>query len=183
VPRRIPRVAAAGFHHVTSRGNDRRPIFFDDDDRVMFFAILSRVLGRAWWACHSFCLMTTHFHLLVQTHDESLSFGMQRLNGEYAQSFNRRHGSSGHLFQDRFFSEMVVTQSHGLEVVRYIARNPVRAGLCDAPEDWKWSSHAATLGRRRPPPFLTTSWVLELFGDDIELARGRLRTFARQPDP
>jgi putative transposase len=183
MPRRIPRVAAAGFHHVTSRGNNRQAIFLDDGDRAMFFAILARVLGRVWWACHSFCLMTTHFHLLIETQDESLSFGMQRLNGEYAQSFNRRHGSIGHLFQDRFSSVMVARQSHALEVVRYIARNPVRAGLCNAPEDWIWSSHAATLGRRRAPTFLTTSWVLGLFGDDLEVARSRLRTFARQADP
>jgi REP element-mobilizing transposase RayT len=126
----------------------------------MFFAILRRVLGRLWWACHSYCLMTNHFHLLIETQDESLSAGMQRLNGEYAQSFNRRHGSVGHLFQDRFFSVMVEDEAHGLEVIRYIANNPVEAGLCREPEDWRWSSHAAALGRRRAPDFLTSSWVL-----------------------
>jgi putative transposase len=177
VPRRIPRIVAAGFHHVTARGNNRRPIFLDDGDREMFFAILGRVAGRLWWACHSFCLMTNHFHLLVETQDESLSAGMQRLNGEYAQSFNRLHGSVGHLFQDRFYSVMVEEQSHALEVIRYIAQNPVEAGLCRAPEEWLWSSHAAALGYRPTPDFLTTSWVLEQFADDVKIARARLRAF------
>lgn len=146
----------------------------------MFFAIFRRVLGRLWWACHSYCLMTNHFHLLIETHDESLSAGMQRLNGEYAQSFNRRHGFIGHLFQDRFYSVMVKDESHGLEAIRYIAQNPVEAGLCRDPEDWPWSSHAATLGRRGTPDFLTTAWVLGLFGDDLDIARARLRAFVRE---
>jgi len=183
VPRRIPRVVAAGFHHVTSRGNNRRRVFLDDGDREMFLAILRRVLGRLWWACHSYCLMTNHFHLLIETQDESLSAGMQRLNGEYAQSFNRRHGSVGHLFRDRFFSVMVEDEAHGLEVIRYIANNPVEAGLCRDAEDWPWSSHPAALGRRRAPDFLTSSWVLGQFGEDPEIARARLREFVRDRDP
>jgi putative transposase len=183
VPRRIPRIVAAGFHHVTSRGNNRQPVFLDDGDREMFTAIFRRVLGRLWWACHSYCLMTNHFHLLVETQDESLSAGMQLLNGEYAQSFNRRHGSVGHLFQDRFFSAMVRDEAHGLEVIRYIAQNPVVAGLCRAAEDWPWSSHAAALGLCRPPDFLTTSWVLGQFGEHPEIARARLRAFVREEPP
>jgi putative transposase len=183
MPRRIPRIAAAGFHHVTSRGNNRQPVFLDDGDREMFFAIFRRVLGRLWWACHSYCLMSNHFHLLVETQDQSLSAGMQRLNGEYAQSFNRRHGSVGHLFQDRFHSVMVKDEAHGLEVIRYIAQNPVEAGLCRVAEDWPWSSHAAALGLCRPPDFLTTSWVLGQFGEHPGIARARLRTFVREEPP
>ena len=149
----------------------------------MFLAILSRVVGRLWWGCHAFCLMTNHFHLLIETQDESLSAGMQRLNGEYAQSFNRRHGSVGHLFQDRFYSVMVEKEAHALELIRYVALNPVAAGLCRAPEDWFWSSHAAALGHRRRPDFLTTSWVLGQFSDDLDIARARLRAFVEQRAP
>lgn len=149
----------------------------------MYYAIFNRVIGRFWWACHSFCLLTTHVHLFLQTQDGSLSSGMQRLNSEYAQSFNRRHGSVGHLFQDRFFSVIVETDSHAMDVVRYIAQNPVEAGLCRSPEDWLWSSHGHALGYRRSPGFLTSSWVLGLFDDDLEVARRRLRAFVARAEP
>src|SRR5688572_11261221 len=110
--RRIPRIAVPGLYHVSSRGNNRRSIYLDDHDREAFLTMVSRVTERHWWACHSFCLMTNHFHLLVETQDESLSAGMQRLNGNYAQMFNRRHGTIGHLFQDRFFSVPLTRQAH-----------------------------------------------------------------------
>lgn len=176
--RRIPRIAVPGFYHVTSRGNNRRPIYLDDLDRETFLTMVGRVTERHWWACHSFCLMTNHFHLLLQTQDESLSAGMQRLNGDFAQTFNRRHGTIGHLFQDRFFSVPVTRQAHALWVIRYIAQNPVEAGIARTPEGWRWSSYGATLGLRRAPSFLVTSWVLGLFSDDLVTARRRLRTFA-----
>jgi hypothetical protein len=127
--------------------------------------------------------MTNHFHLLWETHDESLSAGMQRLNGEYAQGFNRRHGSVGHVFQDRFFSKPVVTDAHALEAIRYIARNPVEAGLARTPEEWPWSSHGAALGLRRPPTFLESGWTLSLFADDVPTAARRLRDFVNGVRP
>jgi putative transposase len=168
---------APGFHHVFARGNNRRALFRDDLDREDFLERLGRVVRFQNWTCHIYCLLTNHFHLLVQTEDESLPNGMQRLNLTTAQSFNRRYGTIGHLFQGPYGSVPVTRPGHALYLISYIVRNPVEAGLCRVPEEWPWSSHGATLGLRRRPLFLETSWVLGLFGPDAAVAKGRLLHF------
>jgi REP element-mobilizing transposase RayT len=89
-------------YHVTSRGNERKVIFKDDQDRKMFLDTLADVTLRYNWLCHAYCLMDNHIHLLFDTLDGNLSIGMRQLNGIYTQRFNKRHGRVGHLFQGRF---------------------------------------------------------------------------------
>jgi REP-associated tyrosine transposase len=138
---RPPRIQiAGGTYHVTCRGNRRQAIFQDDDDRRRFLAVRDRVIRRYGWRLHAFCLMTNHFHLLVRTPQPNLSRGMQRLNSEYAAYFNDRFGLVGHLFQQRFGSRLIETEEYFEEAQRYIAFNPVRAGLCEHPAEWPWSS-------------------------------------------
>ncbi len=95
---------AGAVYHVTARGNERRSIFLGDgdEDRVAFLDILGRTCERFNWICHAFCLMTNHYHLLVETPDANLSKGMRQLNGVYTQHVNRSRGRVGHLFQGRF---------------------------------------------------------------------------------
>jgi putative transposase len=174
---RTARVLAPGFHHIHSRGNNGRAIFRDDHDRANFLARLVRVLTRHRWKCHIFVLLTTHYHLLVETTDESLPNGMQRLNLGTACAFNRRYETTGHLFEAPYGSVPVTRQGHAVWLIRYLAMNPVEAGLCRRPEDWPWSSYGATVGIRPAPSFLTMSWILDLFAEDVELARQRLRAF------
>jgi putative transposase len=174
---RIPRVTAPGVYHVTAKANSGGDLFLDDLDREDFLARVARVVQRQLWTCHAYCLMTNHFHLMVETPDESLPDGMHRLNLAHAKSFNRRYRATGHVFQSRYYSAPVTTEGHALLLVRYIARNPVDAGICRMPEEWPWSSYGATLGLRRAPPWLTSTWVLGLFSDDRRTARRRLRAF------
>src|SRR5512145_316717 len=89
-------------YHVTSRGNAREPIFLDDGDRQAFLVRLGQVVEGHRWRCFSYCLMTNHFHLLLETPEPNLSRGMRLLNGRYSQRFNRRHGRVGHVLQGRF---------------------------------------------------------------------------------
>jgi putative transposase len=105
---------------------------------------------------------------------------MHRLNGVYAQSFNRTHGRYGHLLADRFTAVAVVSDGHLQEVTRYIALNPVRAGLCQRPQDWEWSSCGATIGCRAPVPFLDSDGVLERFGPRRTSAIRALRSFVEE---
>ncbi len=138
---RPPRIQiAGGTYHVTSRGNRRQTIYFDDDDRRWFSMLRYRVIQRCGWRLHAYCLMSNHFHLLVETPEPNLSFGMQRLKSEYAAYFNERHSFVGHLFQQRFDSRLIETERHYEKTLRYIALNPVKAGLCDHPAEWPWSS-------------------------------------------
>ena len=150
MPRRPRPLAAGAVYHVTARGNRHAPIFLDDADRARFVRSLTRIADRLGWSCLAWCLMTTHYHLLVLTPAPNLSVGMHRLNGDHAQYFNVRHRLDGHVFQGRFGSESVLTDSHLLSTARYIALNPVKAGLADDPSAWPWSSHRALLGLEQP---------------------------------
>ncbi len=132
-----------GYFHVTTRGVDGCPIFGDDTDRVRFLGLLREAVARYAWEVFAFCLMTNHYHLVVATIRANLSDGLHRLNGVYAQRFNRRHKRTGHLFGDRFASHVIDSEHHLAAACEYIVQNPVRAGLCEHTEDWPWSAMRA----------------------------------------
>jgi hypothetical protein len=115
------------------------------------------------WSCLAYCLMGNHVHVLVETHAPNLGKGMQRLQGGYAQDFNRRHRYVGHLFQDRFEAVPVTSDPQLWMVAAYIARNPVKDGFCELATDWPWSSHTALLAGR-PPLWLDDERLLSYFG-------------------
>jgi putative transposase len=132
----------AGIHHVYARGNWRQDIFRDDIDRARYLALLERVVKARRWSCLAFCLMTNHMHLLIETREPNLGAGMQWLHGRYVRQFNTRYKKVGHLFQDRYGSERVKSDAQLVATLRYIALNPVEAGLCRDARDWRWSSYA-----------------------------------------
>jgi len=167
-------------YHVTSRGNAGIDIFLDDVDRIRFLEILGRTVDRFGWICHAYCLMTSHFHLLIETPDPNLSRGMQHLNGVYTQWFNRRHSRAGHLVQGRFKSILVEKESYLLELARYIVLNPVRARMTRSARNWRWSSYRATAGQAKPPEFLTIDWLLSQFGKDRASAAHAYREFVKE---
>jgi putative transposase len=166
-----------GFFHVTTRGNRQQRIYLDRGDALEFEALLTRIVRSLMWRVHSYCWMPTHYHLLIQTPEPNLSRGMQRLNGVYAKSFNYAHGFEGHLFERRFRSIVIDNEPQLFETSRYVALNPVRAGLCTAPADWPWSSYRAFVGDAEPPAFLTCDWLLSHFGRDRERACAAFRAF------
>jgi REP element-mobilizing transposase RayT len=138
--------------------------------------MLESVVLRFEWQCLTYCLMDNHFHLLVETPKPNLSRGMQRLKGTYGRYFNDRYGLVGHLFQGRFSSPLVTGEEYQLEVARYIVRNPVRAGIVKAPEDYVWSSYRATVGLAPAPSFLAVSRLLETYGGGW-VGRARFKAF------
>jgi REP element-mobilizing transposase RayT len=140
-----------GVYHVFARGNDRGRIFRYDDDRRIYLALLRRTVRRQRWRCLSYCLMVNHVHLLVETPEPNLAVGMQRLHGAYAQTFNARHDRNGHLFQGRYGAVRIESDRQLWVAVRYVARNPVEAGLCTRPEHYAWSSHREIVARRPSP--------------------------------
>ena len=147
---------AGGIHHITGRGDRKAPLFQDDRDRHVFLEIFDDALRRFRWDCLTYCLMGNHYHLLVLTHECNLSDGMRHLNSTYARRFNDRRDACGHVFQGRFKAALVQREAHVLATLRYIALNPVVAGLCHRPEDWRWSGHAELLGFPRAGRVATT---------------------------
>src|SRR4051812_17103654 len=140
---------AGGVYHVMARGNERKPIYFDDDDRRRFLELLQKVVRRYRWECLAYCLMGNHYHLVVRTPLPNISRGMRLLNGDYASRLNARYERDGHLFQGRFRSVMIRSSDHLLVALNYVLRNPIAAGYCTAAGDWPWSSYRATVGHHR----------------------------------
>ncbi len=166
-------------YHVASRGTNKEPIFFDDLDRAAFLAMLDRVAKRQGWVVLAYCLMTTHYHHVLQVPQGGLSEGMRLLNSGFSMRTNRRHDRTMHLFRQRFFSTLIKSDSHLLEACRYVVLNPVRAGLCESPEEWPWSSYRACAGIDVALPLLATQEVLGLFGRDLRQAHAAYRDFVR----
>jgi putative transposase len=144
---RIARVVAPGCpHHVVQRGNNRGPVFFSEDDRRLYLAILGRQCRRHDLALHAYCLMTNHVHLIATPRGPaSLANAIGRAHWIYAQKLNRRLGRSGHLWQGRFHS-CPMDDAYFLSAMAYVELNPVRAGISAAPADYEWSTARAHLG-------------------------------------
>ncbi|MDA8100965.1 MAG: transposase [Nitrospiraceae bacterium] len=168
---------AGAVYHVTSRGNEKKPVFKDDADRQNFLNTLQHVNKRYNWICHAYCLMTNHYHLLIETPDGNLSLGMRQLNGVYTQLFNKQHGRTGHLFQGRYSAILIQKDSHLLEVCRYVVLNPVRSKMVETPSHYAWSSYAATAGKVKAHPCLTIDWVLGQFSGKRNKAEQEYRQF------
>lgn len=144
-------------YHLTSRGDRREPIFDDDADRQQFLGILAGALDRFDATVFAYCLMDNHYHLVLQTHRANLSALMRQVNGVYTQRYNRRHDTTGHLFQGRFKAILVEQEPYFLEVCRYVDLNPVRAKVVKHPRDWSWSSYRAHAGRGNGPAWLDSA--------------------------
>ena len=159
---------AHALYHVTSRGNRCEDIYHDDADRQAWLAVLAQVCNRFNWTVHAYCLMSNHYHLLIETPDANLCAGLRQLNGVYTQLTNRMHGRVGHVFQGRFKAILVDKDNYLLELARYVVLNPVRAGMVQDPGQWPWSSYSAVLAPAWQPgaDWLATEKLLAHFAPD-----------------
>jgi REP-associated tyrosine transposase len=177
---RKPRLhVAGGLYHVIWRGNEQRDIFFDDEDRERFYALLSEGVERFGYRVHGFCLMTNHVHLALQAGKDPLSRPLQNLAFRYTQALNRKLGRVGHLFQGRYQALLVDHDAYLLELVRYVHLNPVRSRLVRDPAEYRWSAHRAYLGRVALS-WLTTESVLGQLGGSLGVARRRYARFVAE---
>jgi putative transposase len=171
MPRPLRNTTPGLVRHVIARGNGRMKIFLDDTEFAWFAGLLGEVVEEFAFECWNYCVMPNHYHLTLRPTLSNLSEGMKQLNEDYARWWNRRHQHVGHVFQGPFKDQIVQEDQYCLTLCRYVALNPVRAGLAARPEDWTWSSYAATVGLRPLPEFLTAGPTLRLLGegDDARL--------------
>jgi REP element-mobilizing transposase RayT len=174
---RKPRIDFPGaFYHVIVRGNQRATIFHDPADYTAYLERLERYRRRDSVTLHAYVLMTNHVHLLLETGAQPLSRTMQTLQFTYSQYYNRRYGKTGHVFQGRYQAILCDREAYLLELVRYLHLNPARLRTPLNPWTYRWSSHAAYLGRSCPVT-VQTSAVLESFHRQVGPARQAYRRF------
>lgn len=181
MPRQARKELPDGLAHVTCRTVRKLPLFLSEGDALALLALVDHVTRDVVsWSILAYCLMPNHVHYVVDAEVDQLGCAMHRINGLYAQRFNRVHGFTGHLFQGRYHAKPIRDDAHLPGSLRYAVMNPVRAGLCERPENWRWSSYRATTGLAAVPRFLDVERALDCFGGDLAASRRRFRDFVEQ---
>jgi REP element-mobilizing transposase RayT len=170
------------FYHVIARGNNREKLFKNDRDNEKFIEYLEKAVERFSIIIHTYCLMSNHYHLLVETPEANLSKAMQWVNVSYATYFNIKRRRHGHLFQGRFKAILIDADEYLKHLSRYIHLNPVRAKMVSSPAEYLWSSYGAFVGQQKAPQFLETHWLLSNFGKNKKVAQRNYRDFVEKVD-
>lgn len=166
----VPRDTAAGVFHVFTHCVYSAPALYRDDlDRLNALRHLAYVSTKPGFDCLAYCLMGTHYHLIVEVEDDVLPKIMHSLNLGYSRDFNRRYKLKGHVQAKPYGARRIHTDGSLLTRFRYVVRNPVRAGLCRTPEEWPWSSFAGTVGLAEPSTFVADGRILGLVDDPSDL--------------
>ena len=174
------RIAERGMtFHAWANGVANSFIFRDGVDRDVMLKLLREEVELSSWTCLSYVVMSSHYHLMLRLTEETLSTGFQRLNRRYATYHNQRYEQRGHCFEQRFQTSLVRDGDEELEVARYLALNPTRAGICRVPEDWPWSSYGAVAGLYPRDPIVDDAAALA----PVCGSRRRYRAFVESQDP
>jgi len=168
------------FYHITSRGNERKDIYKSNRDREKFLEYLESAVVRYKGVIHVYCLMSNHYHLLLETPSGNLSQIMRHINGAYTNYFNTKRKRSGHLFQGRYKAILVEMDKYAQELSRYIHLNPVRANMVETPETYRWSSYRYYAGLMKPPEWLKIDFILGYFGNTVAVAQKKYQQFVGQ---
>ncbi|HZD87271.1 MAG TPA: transposase [Gaiellaceae bacterium] len=171
------RDTAAGLFHVTCHSVWDGTLYRDDLDRANYVHWVARSCSENAVVCIGSCILTTHVHLILEVEAMRLPAVMYDLNFRYASRFNSRHRRRGRVFGSPYGASRINDDGHLLTVYRYLARNPIEAGLVGKPQDWAWSSYGAAVGASDGFEFVNPQRVLEILGGAREVAVARLRRF------
>ncbi len=170
------------WYHVMNRGRRGETVFSDKQDYLCFVDLLKETSDKWGIRISAYCLMPNHYHLLVQTPLSNISRGMRHLNGIYTQRYNRHHGCDGQLFRGRYKSILVEEDVYLLRLLRYIHRNPLRAGLVQRIEDYEWSSHHAYLSHADEWSWVYKGFILSMFTRDRGARLDTYKQFMAEED-
>ncbi|WP_090553955.1 REP-associated tyrosine transposase [Natronincola ferrireducens] len=160
--RRAREKSQTGIYHIMLRGIDKRNIFINDSDYEKFIEYIKKAKEKIEFTIYAYCLMTNHVHLLLKTESEEIGDVIRRITVGYAQYHNIKNGRTGHLFENRFKSEPVDTDDYFLIVLRYIHQNPIKAGMVERIEDYKWSSYNEYMKKNT---LINSTFALNYFKD------------------
>lgn len=180
MPRQSRQRSFSGIYHIMMRGNEKRNIFLDDEDRYKFIDILYNKKMLSNYCLYAYCLMSNHVHLLLKENDEDISLCLKRINISYACYFNKKYDRVGHLFQDRFRSECINSDSQLLSALRYIHNNPIKAKMVMHPEDYIWSSYNIYMDVMKNLYLIDRDEILPLFSSNKRNAVLLFRSFSNK---
>ena len=163
MPRAAREKSSAGIYHIILRGINRQIIFEDDEDYQKYLETLKTYLEKSGYIIFAYCLMSNHIHLLVKEEIEELGIAFRRIGASYVNWYNSKYGRRGHLFQDRYKSEVVEDDSYFLTVIRYIHQNPLKAGIVKNIADYRWQSYREYMGEIG---ICDTDFALKMFSTD-----------------
>lgn len=163
--RQARKYSETGLYHVVSRGVNKQNIFLDEKDKEYFLFLLEKYSKKYEIQVHTHCLLDNHFHLLIKDTQTDISAFMQSLESVYARAFNKKYDRVGHLFQNRFLSEVISDEIYYKTVFRYILQNPEKAGICCFSE-YKWSSYKLY---KKPNSLIKLKHIMEHFTSKNEL--------------
>ncbi|NUO07721.1 MAG: transposase [Candidatus Brocadia sp.] len=170
------------YYHIVSRGNERRNIFRDNNDRILFLDILGKTSERFEVEVYAYVLMDNHYHLLLKTNKPNISQSMQWLGTTYTRRYNIKHKRIGHLFQGRFKSFLIENDQYLLRLSCYIHRNPLRAKIVNRLVDYPWSSYPRYAYGKKSPEWLCTAPILSRFDakDKNKAYREMVQSYSRE---
>ncbi len=170
------------WYHVMNRGRRSEEIFSDKQDYNTFLELIRESVEMWNVRVGAYCLMTNHYHMLIQTPEANLSRCMRHINGVYTQRFNKYHHCDGQLFRGRYKSILVDADSYLLQMVRYIHRNPLRAGLVGKLDEYNWSSHKGYMSNDRKWAWLHKGFILSMLTDNKKQWRRSYKQFISMED-
>ena len=181
MPRTARAASQSGIYHVMFRGNELSDIFIDDEDRAKFLQTLFKKVQDEKFVIYAYCLMDNHVHLLIKGEHGKLGNLIKRINTGYVYYFNKKYGRVGHLFQDRFRSEPVDTESYFFDAVRYIHNNPVKACMVTAAGEYFWSSYNDYINiSKNPCDSIDTKYFLSTLSNDNKKAIGLFKELSKK---
>jgi len=178
LPRQKRKLGLSKIYHVIARGNEKKDIFLDDEDKSKFIQIITNKKKKNEYILFAYCLMNNHLHLLLKEQEDGISRIMRRINTAYAYYFNKKYNRVGHVFQGRFKSEPVENDSYLISVIRYIHNNPVKAKIVNQPQQYRWSSYSLYLKEQKC--IIDKEEILNLFSPDRSKAIHLLTEFSHQ---
>lgn len=172
MPRTQREKSRSGYYHVMIRGNERKNIFNDEDDKLFFLETVKEKMQGNQFSVQAYCLLDNHVHMLMKEEKDNVSNAMKRINVRYVYYFNAKYKRIGHLFQDRFRSEVVEEDKYILALARYIHQNPVKTGTVKSIENYKWSSYQGYINKNLYfTGVLDVKPILGLFSENNNKAR------------
>jgi len=176
MPRTARKKSKTGVYHIILRGINRQTIFEDDEDAVKFLQTLERYKLENEYELYAYCLMGNHIHILIEENQEELGNSMRRIGASYVYWYNWKYERTGHLFQDRYKSEVVENDKYLLAVLRYIHQNPIKAGIVKDIKEYKWSSYSEYLSKSKNQ-LIDEDFILGIFNRDKNKAKALFEEF------